>query len=161
MDLAPQNLLVARGNQIKLIDFGEAYHPVVTRPFVRHYTPDCRYIYSPGRTFPYAPPETSIRNYDLSSQQDVYSLGVLCFRLLTGQLPLTCSPETTEKTYIEGTYMSRVFFAPEQGEYFGSWDLVKILITLSLNMMSFQEKLRPLPIWLHIVLNKIIELMPK
>ena len=96
MDLSPNNLMVARSNQIKMIDFGEAYHSAVTRPFVsRLSSQPVKWSYCPGRTFPYAPPETSIRNFDLGSQQDVFSLGMLALFLLLGQAPINCSDHTT------------------------------------------------------------------
>lgn len=55
--------------------------------------------YSPGRTFPYAPPETSIRNDNLTSQQDMYSLGMIVSKLLLDSFPFVCSEEKTKQLY--------------------------------------------------------------
>jgi len=55
-----------------------------------------KFIYRPGRTFPYAPPETSQRISRFTNQQDVFSMGVLAYELLFGCLPITCLNEKME-----------------------------------------------------------------
>lgn len=48
LDLKPNNVMLAPGLLIKIIDFGEAYHPEVCK------NPEHRY--RPGFTLPYSPP---------------------------------------------------------------------------------------------------------
>ncbi len=85
LDISPNNIVIAMDGLPRIIDFGEAYHEKT----LERMTPKKYYL--PGRTFPYAPPETSQRYWGFSSAQDVYSFGVIAFKLLTGQFPLNCS----------------------------------------------------------------------
>jgi tetratricopeptide (TPR) repeat protein len=85
-DLKPGNVLVADDGQVKLLDFGiaKALDPgdahdgaeAVTLTLADHRP------YTPG----YASPE-QVRGEPVSTATDVYSLGVLLFRILTGTLP--------------------------------------------------------------------------
>jgi len=87
-DLKPSNKLVAEGDQVKLLDFGIAklldpeelaVTELLTRTGVILLTPA------------YASPE-QMRGETLTTQTDVYSLGVILFRLLTGAAPYREAP---------------------------------------------------------------------
>jgi serine/threonine protein kinase len=80
LDLKPNNIMLAPGLLIKLIDFGEAFHPEVCR------SPN--YRYRPGFTLPYSPPEFMLGlKHGFTSKSDVYSLGILMFEILYGKVP--------------------------------------------------------------------------
>lgn len=79
LDLSPSNVIVVKDFLIKIIDFGEAYHKKTAEKYCMRAGKgeQGKYIYSPGRTFPYAPPETSSRMENFTSKQDMYSLGII------------------------------------------------------------------------------------
>jgi serine/threonine protein kinase/Tol biopolymer transport system component len=79
-DLKPSNILVGETGQVKLLDFGTARlvdatsETALTKTGVFAFTPE------------YASPE-QVRGESLAFASDLYSAGVLLYRLLTGRLP--------------------------------------------------------------------------
>lgn len=80
MDLTLSNILVYDGYLPKIIDFGEAYHRETIEATAKS-------AYAPGFTLPYCAPEV-FRNKEFSSAQDMFSFGVIIFRLLLNALPI-------------------------------------------------------------------------
>lgn len=66
LDLKPNNILLNPDLQVKLLDFGESYHPEVEK-------------FKPGFTIPYACPEVHSGCSEFSIKSDLYSFGILLF----------------------------------------------------------------------------------
>jgi eukaryotic-like serine/threonine-protein kinase len=86
-DLKPGNILLTRDGDIKISDFGAAVRALSANETTRTMsTTGDAVIGSPG----YMSPE-QIRNETLTHQSDIYSLGVVMYRLLTGRLTFMAS----------------------------------------------------------------------
>ncbi len=80
-DIKPGNILLGADGDIKITDFGLAL-------FSRQEQTAIQGIGTPA----YMSPE-QIREYPLNQQTDIYSLGVVMYRLLTGNLPYTATTQ--------------------------------------------------------------------
>ncbi len=84
-DIKPGNILLSAGGDIKVSDFGAS--------FQRAHGAETTQLSGVGSPA-YMSPE-QIRLEDVSHQTDIYSLGVLMYKLLTGRLPYTASNQVS------------------------------------------------------------------
>jgi serine/threonine protein kinase len=82
-DLKPDNILVDKNGQPKLIDFGVAR--LVDRELVTN--PGTRIGQIVGTLRYMSPEQVQADPDEVDTRSDVYSLGVICYELLTGQFP--------------------------------------------------------------------------
>jgi serine/threonine protein kinase len=116
-DLKPENLLVAVDGRVKIADFGvaRAYSKAATRAVV---TVAGTTIGTPA----YMSPEQALGS-DLTPATDLYSLGVVAWELLTGQVPFdeTDTPVAVLYRHVHEPVPSVRSVAPEVDEGIAEW----------------------------------------
>jgi serine/threonine protein kinase len=116
-DLKPENLLVAIDGRVKIADFGvaRAYSKAATRAVV---TVAGTTIGTPA----YMSPEQALGT-DLTPATDLYSLGVVAWELLTGQVPFdeTDTPVAVLYRHVHEPVPSVRSVAPEVDEGIAEW----------------------------------------
>jgi len=88
-DMKPGNILLSDAGEAKVSDFGASF-----QQRLGHETTQLTGVGSPA----YMSPE-QIRMEDVNHQTDIYSLGVVMYRLLTGRLPYEGATTTAGLTY--------------------------------------------------------------
>ena len=109
LDLKPSNILMHQKMLIKLIDFGESYHPQVNDYGIHH--PYAGFV--PGFTVPYSSPELFSNSKSFSSKSDVFSMGVIFFELLYNKSPFTVFTRTTNMEESMKNFQLLWFLSPE------------------------------------------------
>ncbi|MFZ1993531.1 MAG: serine/threonine-protein kinase [Solirubrobacteraceae bacterium] len=116
-DLKPENLLVALDGRVKIADFGvaRAYSKAATRAVV---TVAGTTIGTPA----YMSPEQALGS-DLTPATDLYSLGVVAWELLTGQVPFdeTDTPVAVLYRHVHEPVPSVRSVAPDVDEDVAQW----------------------------------------
>ncbi|HEY1080650.1 MAG TPA: serine/threonine-protein kinase [Prosthecobacter sp.] len=90
-DIKPENILIDAGGRVKIADFGLA-------KLRDEAVPDFTLTQSGARlgTLAYMAPEQVERPQDVDHRADIYSLGVVFYEMLTGELPLGRFPAPSE-----------------------------------------------------------------
>ncbi len=92
-DIKPENILLTQKGQVKIADFGLA--KLVDRPVMGH---SLTHVGQVMGTPQYMAPEQIERPNDVDHRADIYSLGVVFYEMLTGELPLGRFALPSEKT---------------------------------------------------------------
>ncbi len=145
-DLKPSNILIADDGAVKVLDFGIA--KLIEDRFDAAAGEQTELTQLAGRAFTpeFAAPE-QIRGEPVSTQTDVYSLGVLLFRLLTGVAPHSGATTNTSgymKRVLEAESprMSDMLTTTQQRRVVTQSDMEKIAALRSTQPERLQTQLR-------------------
>ncbi len=94
-DIKPENILVAGDGRVKIADFGLA--KLAGHPEQTHLTGMWQVMGTPH----YMAPEQVEHPTDVDHRADIYSLGVVIYEMLTGELPLGRFPVPSRKVQID------------------------------------------------------------
>lgn len=125
-DLKPSNLMVLRDDTLKLTDFGIAKALDVTQLTSANCTVG---------TAAYMSPEQCKGSADITHKSDIYSMGIVCYELLTGVKPFDCENVMDMfMAHVSGKFTRPSQIVPE----IPTW-----LDTLVCQMMEKQPEHRP------------------
>ncbi len=133
-DLKPENIVVAGGDHVTVLDFGIAK---LRSPESRE---DMLTLTRKGEiwaTPQYMSPEQAMASSDLTAKSDIYSLGVVLFECLTGELPF---PGDAARDFIIAHIQKE---APPLSKRRPELKFPKVLEELVASMLAKRTNLRP------------------
>lgn len=127
-DLKPNNILIADGREVRLLDFGIARLLQPETGVRAQHAANQTIVGAAALTPAYAAPE-QFTGQPVTVATDVYSLGVVLFELLTGASPYAPAGRTLgayehEVLYVESPLMSRTARPAEAGALRGDLDAI-------------------------------------
>lgn len=94
-DVKPGNIIIRKDGRVKIADFGCA---ITSDPN--------KSVVAIAGSLPYMSPE-QLEGKSLGQQSDIYSLGVVFYRLLTGHYPFEMGGDQTARTYARKVLMNK------------------------------------------------------
>lgn len=120
LDIKPDNILIIKGLQCKISDFGEAHHSTISDYKVT------------GYTIPYAAPELLDINPPplFSPQMDIFSFGMMVLEILCEGCPVQTKKYNVKleisRAYRSRNYLHLIRMQPEKMRKVGPRDVVDI-----------------------------------
>jgi tRNA A-37 threonylcarbamoyl transferase component Bud32 len=108
-DIKPENILLDSKGRVKIADFGLA--KLLNRPRAAFTLTGSQQVMG---TLDYMAPEQRLRPQEVDHRADIYSLGVVFYEMLTGELPLGRFEPPSQKVKIDARLDEVVFRALER-----------------------------------------------
>ncbi|HEX4229500.1 MAG TPA: serine/threonine-protein kinase [Bryobacteraceae bacterium] len=134
-DLKPSNLLVTANGSVRILDFGVAKMIEHAKGRTGH---DPTATKASFMTLPYASPEQLMGTLS-GRASDIYSLGVICYELLTGRLPASGECRNNAQLLLQAL-KSRTPWPPSRVSV--SKGITESIDNLVLNALQFQPEAR-------------------
>jgi tRNA A-37 threonylcarbamoyl transferase component Bud32 len=108
-DIKPENILLDSKGRVKIADFGLA--KLLNRPRAQFTLTGSQQVMG---TLDYMAPEQRLRPLEVDHRADIYSLGVVFYEMLTGELPLGRFEPPSQKARVDARLDEVVFRALER-----------------------------------------------
>ncbi len=108
-DIKPENILLDSKGRVKIADFGLA--KLLNRPRAAFTLTGSQQVMG---TLDYMAPEQRLRPQEVDHRADIYSLGVVLYEMLTGELPLGRFEPPSQKVRVDARLDEVVFRALER-----------------------------------------------
>ncbi|CAN5341736.1 hypothetical protein BH10PLA2_BH10PLA2_29530 [soil metagenome] len=143
-DITPENILLDKRGRVKIADFGLAKLVGLTPSYLT-----LTGAHEVMGTLYYMAPEQTRRSHQVDHRADIYSLGVVCYEMLTGELPLGRFAPPSQKAAVDarldGIVLRALAREPEH-RYQDAGDLKRDVDGISAVAVTLPPPVQPVPV---------------
>ena len=143
-DIKPENILLDKKGRVKIADFGLAKLVGLTPTYLT-----LTGAHEVMGTLYYMAPEQTRRSHQVDHRADIYSLGVVCYEMLTGELPLGRFAPPSHKAAVDGrldAIVLRALAREPENRYQDAGDLKQEIDAIAGSPAAIPSRPAPAPI---------------